>query len=990
MVTDETVPLEEDTPEKQPGRSTQAFSLPTRRPGETGELDPNLLPDWLRTGETKSQEAGDEPAEEMPPWLQDSLDNLKDKNLPRLEDLTAEKQVTDDLPDWLVGGSDSDPIIANPEAISTELYLDLVSKAEEGLEDKSPIDVTDAHLPDWLSEANKFPDTGKLESDVVDAPPETSEAGSAKDAFEMPAWLSAMTESDTDSGSEGEHGTDLTSLTELLSTPETQEPEPQQSDSEGFTDWLSSSSNTEDEPPAPAQEDQSADLTDWLSDSFAMEGEPVKESKDTGSSLTDWLSPPDQSSQMEQAEAETGLTEEDKPGLTDWLSELNQLTEEEGGTSSLDIADAPDWLMEEFSTSEPEEPAINDTSANIADEIAHTLMADSENVPTDFADLFQVDTSDSEGLPDWLADVAASGSTLIAAEDEEDPSQALDGLFDKEEFAAQSELDWLMQTGGLSLPDGPKEQLDIPEELMSDSPVEEGFDWLSDLASLDTNTLKSTETADETIFEENEEIEIPLDESEQIEEVESNAASATNEGKPGGIVAGVPEEFAGAALPDWLHGSPSEEPTAVDVFLPDKEEGETKDLPEWLHLEEDRQEAHPASEDVFAEDESGELEALINELPPPPQEQLVVETIPQWLQDLKPDDSKSKDLTFIEEPMAEEPEQKEGPLAGLRGVINIEPVITQAYAGPNGLHLTTTVEQQQQVALLRQLAQRDYRSSDAKVGTIRPATPAWLRILLVLMLIAAVVGGLLSPVSFTQTPDSLPEVDAVVNAINDAAGEPVLVAFEYSPGMSGELTPQAERILAQLSQNGSPILGISQYTAGTAMAEDALLSVSGTNLGYLPGEAVGLRQLSDCLDSNPGSCESLPGWTKDNAIQELTSNVKLIIVLTGHRDSFVYWVEQVAGPTEIPMIAGVTQSLGPVTMPYLSSGQLAGVIAGAPATAVYTQLTNPENSNSPLQKQINAQTFAQLLTAILLLIGMITYGIVTPITNRSGNRSTTA
>jgi hypothetical protein len=72
-----------------------------------------------------------------------------------------------------------------------------------------------------------------------------------------------------------------------------------------------------------------------------------------------------------------------------------------------------------------------------------------------------------------------------------------------------------------------------------------------------------------------------------------------------------------------------------------------------------------------------------------------------------------------------------------------------------------------------------------------------------------------------------------------------------------------------------------------------------------------------------------------------------------------------------------------VTLPYQASGQLAGVIAGAPGTAVFDQLVNDAPVNPQLQKQLNAQTFAQLLIVVLLLVGMITYGVISPMVNRS-------
>ncbi len=1010
-----TVPLNEDKPEKPGGRGAP-FTLPARRPGETGELDPSLLPEWLRTGETKKEkpvDEGEEVTKDLPGWLQKSVDDTKDLVEPKKsEELTPEKKGTDDLPDWLVDDSDSNPIIATPEEISTELYLDLMSKAEGDLPEDSPIDFSGANLPDWLSEASQISDTGKLSSDALNNEPEETDDEADEASHDMPEWLADITEGDFDlSSSERDQVSDLSGLTELLSMPDEPVSEEKDVEDDGLTDWLSDSFASEEASSAEQPGDaarSSGGLTDWLSDPFAGEEEPKDQPPAESGGLTDWLSDPFA------AEEETPAEQLDD--VDDWLSELDHVSESDSkGTGSLeDLTYAPDWLLEEVETPEPDESAPLDTSAGIADEIAQTLVGGSEQIPTDFADLFQVESTDAEDLPDWLADAASSGDSFISQE-REDPSQALDDLFEKEEVAAQSELDWLMQTGGLDLPDTPEETLDVPDELKGEPTPSDAFDWLSDLASLDTNTLQS---ADE--FEDAElDIQPTIEPEPAVDDLAfpEGAIEADDWSDTESFLAS--ESQLREELPDWL---PDLESSGAGEATPDKFDEDvvpSEGLPSWLDkikpessseqidsvfsvesepdssLPEEPQPELPQDEAVdeqlLPEEEPIGIasDSLPDEIPSVSQEEVVAGTIPEWLQDLKPDDSKSEDLSFMDEPAPIEEEelplQKTGPLAGLRGVIGIEPAMTSALPQQEAIPFTVTTEQQQQIALLRQLVQEKSLATVSEVAERkRLAAPAWLRILLTLLLLGAIVAGLLIPDSFINTPDSLPEVTASFEAIDNVAGEPVLVAFEYSPGMAGELSPQANLILQRLAENGSPIFTISQYTTGTALAETALSTVEqGINLGYLPGEAVGLRELGDCLNQNADSCDSIPGWPQDDRIKTSFADVQLVILLTGHRDSFVYWVEQVAQPSGLPLVVGITQSLGPVTLPYQASGQLAGVIAGAPGTAVFDQLVNESPVNPQLQKQLNAQTFAQLLIVILLLIGMITYGVISPMVNRS-------
>lgn len=1073
LVKDATVPLEEDKPEKQGGRGA-AFSLPARRPGETGELDPSLLPEWLRTGETQKETPPDEDdSQELSGWLKKSIDDTKDLVDPDQDDDTSDKKGTGDLPEWLVNDSDSGPIIEAPEEISTELYLDLVSKAEEESPEDTPDELSGANLPDWLSEANQISDTGQLSPNALGELEHENEADGVDDeAHDGPDWLASITEDGTDMpASEEDQIMDISGLTEILSMSDAPTAEEKQTDEEddltdwlsdafpseegqpspsqqdaadsgGLTDWLSDPFPAADEPADdPLQDDETDGLTSWLTDSFSTEEEPENEpAQDDADGLTNWLSEPfaaeDESSEepaqetgglddwlMPPADDSTPAADDLAPApssdesveVDDWLSELDQISESKStGTDSFDDAsDAPDWLMAEADSSKAEASQPPDTPAGIANEIEQSLAGDSEQVPTDFAELFQVESSDNEDMPDWLAGAASSGESFIS-EGKEDPVEDLDDLFEKEESAAQSELDWLMQTGGLDLPDVAEDDLDIPEELRDEQPSSDGFDWLSDLASLDTNTLQSADDeVEETAAVQSSDAEPELEAFDDLSALEDQleeddwsdtAAFLASESQ-------LQEE-----MPDWLPDSESSDSGEAVADASSEEAVANEDLPNWLDdikpgadseeldsdfssvldVDTDQPAAESDTEDIddsLQEELLPSLEAESDdaqeELPALSQDEIVAGAIPGWLQDLKPDDSKSKDLSFMDEPdpLEEEelPVETSGPLAGLRGVVGVESAIKSVQPQPGMMPFTVTTEQQQQMELLRQLVQDQGQLAASGVKEAkRLAAPAWLRILLALLLLGAVVAGLMLPGSFIDVPESSLGASASLEAIDNVAGQPVLVAFEYSPGMAGELTPQADLILQQLAQNGSPIITISQYTTGSTLAEMALSAVGGgENLGYLPGEAVGLRQLGDCINQSRESCTSIPGWPRDERVQDLVADVQLIVLLTGHRDSFVYWVEQVAQPTDLPMVVGVTQSLGPVALPYQASGQLAGVIEGAPGTAVFDQLVNDAPVNPQLEKQLNAQTFAQLLFVILFLIGMISYGAITPLVNRS-------
>ncbi len=261
----ETNQLKSEEPEESPPPPNEPFSLPARRPGDTGELHPHSLPDWLRTGDIGSARDADDAEVGKPE--------------------KSEKKETSDLPDWLVHDSDPEPIINAPTTISTEFYQDLLDKAEDlpQPDDLFPDD-EDANLPDWLSEAGEMDDA--------------ADANVAEEANPgLTDWLSDLADDDK--------------MVEETAVPYEQ---PEDDVSSGLTDWLHElddlGSTPEDDPADDTialddllshQPDEEADFTDdWL--------------QELGPAQTDVLP-----AQLGEAAEETA---EDVPG---WMDELGPL-----------------------------------------------------------------------------------------------------------------------------------------------------------------------------------------------------------------------------------------------------------------------------------------------------------------------------------------------------------------------------------------------------------------------------------------------------------------------------------------------------------------------------------------------------------------------------------------------------------------------------------------------------------------------------------------
>jgi hypothetical protein len=211
--------------------------------------------------------------------------------------------------------------------------------------------------------------------------------------------------------------------------------------------------------------------------------------------------------------------------------------------------------------------------------------------------------------------------------------------------------------------------------------------------------------------------------------------------------------------------------------------------------------------------------------------------------------------------------------------------------------------------------------------------------------------------------------------LEDVSGAPVLVAFDYTPAMAGELNPIALTLLDQLAENGSVALTVSQSAAGAEVASIIVEEVEDLDwmaIGYLPGEAVGLRSLAECINGAE-NCETLFGEALPPEIQESLAETAAVLILTSESDSLIGWIEQVGAPNEdAVLLAGVTQALGPLVHPYYESDQLMGVLIGLPDIVAYEQeLLGIDSDDS----SISSGALVIWMVAAFLLAGLIYYAI---------------
>jgi hypothetical protein len=440
----------------------------------------------------------------------------------------------------------------------------------------------------------------------------------------------------------------------------------------------------------------------------------------------------------------------------------------------------------------------------------------------------------------------------------------------------------------------------------------------------------------------------------------------------------IPAEAAGPPPepPAETPAAPRTEPEPEPEAEPEAEPAAEGELPQWIT--EISEEAR-AIEARDLEDVAGELELTPAELP-------------GWLKAMRPVEAVAP-ISPRPDRGEDEPETA-GPLAGLQGVVPVEPEITQAGRPPvfsAKVELTDT--QQRHVNLLKELvAGEEDVQPRVQPGVLQPQRV--LRWAIALGLILAVlwplVTGGVSGLPFLFPPETLAFRQAVT-MISDQS--PVLVAFDYQPAMAGEMEAAASPALDHLMIRNARLSLVSTSPTGPALAERLLSQPRGVggheyrngenyvNLGYIPGQAAGLQNFAinpratlPQAFNQQGLSESVEVWDTPplQGVQALT-DFALVVVVVDNADTARAWVEQVQPRLgEVPLLMVVSAQTEPMVRPYYEAvpRQIQGMVTGLAGGTPYEQANSQISGRSQLARGYWSPFSNGLLMAeLLILIG---------------------
>ena len=365
-----------------------------------------------------------------------------------------------------------------------------------------------------------------------------------------------------------------------------------------------------------------------------------------------------------------------------------------------------------------------------------------------------------------------------------------------------------------------------------------------------------------------------------------------------------------------------------------------------------------------------------SEKAPPEFGGLVPAEIPEWLRALQP---------RAEAVVEEEPAETAGFLAGLRGLLPIGYGLDMPADARPSLPKPPSPAAVARAELLQGLLSRPLIAppTTAAREVHRPTGWALTRFLVGAILLGAILLPMLIRLPLFGPPVA-PTVEALFAIVNQLpSSTPVLVAWEYGPAEAEEMDRVAGPLIDHLLRREARLVLVSTRPEGPAVAEALLASRLAdlserprrvANLGYVPGQAAGVREVLGNLDGRTEISTGLPASQAEAmAGVRSVSDVGMVVVLAAQPDDLRVWVEQVsAARPDVPIVAGVSARAELMSTPYLSGGQIRGMVAGLTGGAAYEEKLDT-GWGREYAYYLNSLGLAQVAVAALAVIGALIF-----------------
>jgi hypothetical protein len=211
------------------------------------------------------------------------------------------------------------------------------------------------------------------------------------------------------------------------------------------------------------------------------------------------------------------------------------------------------------------------------------------------------------------------------------------------------------------------------------------------------------------------------------------------------------------------------------------------------------------------------------------------------------------------------------------------------------------------------------------------------------------------------------------------SGSVVLMSFDFEASAFAEIKPLAEAVLRHCFRQNLRVIGLSLFAEGTALGEQTLSHIAtekskvyGTDyvyLGFRPqytaailaiGESLPQEYPTDYFGSNTATMPVLFGITNYDQIATVIS------ITDGGMPT--YWVDYAVTRYHARLQTVLTATMATSFYPYLSSGQIRGLIAGLKGAAEYELLLGESGGGG---RGLLAQSVSQIAILAIIIAGNV-------------------
>ncbi len=253
------------------------------------------------------------------------------------------------------------------------------------------------------------------------------------------------------------------------------------------------------------------------------------------------------------------------------------------------------------------------------------------------------------------------------------------------------------------------------------------------------------------------------------------------------------------------------------------------------------------------------------------------------------------------------------------------------------------------------------------------------RRIIFLLIGLAVIIPLLIPIGLPV--DITSPVENVFDKVESLpAGSIVVVSLDYDPGSEAELYPATEAFLEHCFSKDLRVYMIGLWPAGPTLGNLALNNIAPTynkvygidyiNVGYKPGGMIMLlslgRNVEDVVRADYAGTpiDSLPLGRAVKSARDMD----LVMTLSAGDPGVLHWIIYFNARYGTPIATATTAIMAPQQYPYLSSGQLVGLLGGLKGAAEYETLVKRK---ARAVAGMDSQSIVHVLLVIFIITGNI-------------------